>query len=861
MDGPSERTAPVSGPPWLLGLRQAEAEPPPPGTAAAGDGLPPDTLGLALSGGGIRSAAFCLGVLQAMARGGWLRHVDYLSTVSGGGYIGSFLGRYFDSYRGRRSEPDLAPDAVQGRVARGLSDPDSEPVDWLRRHSNYLAPGGFKDASANFAAFFRNLLSVYVVLGVFLLAVFGSLDAVRYSRLVGSLVSLTGDLIAGLSPLTHQLPTEWQSPWLVLAEFSVWSGSVPLMLAYWVVSRELPEAFIAAVLVAAAIVVAVLTFLTAGPLPLLVLTMAVLWALWAWSASRREEGPVNPLNPYRLMLGHEVLTNWLAFWLTTTVMLLAFAVVDALGLWLARHMIAGGLTTRHVTGWLTSIVVMAVGPTALVRKAVRFAASGLGAAGSLGRFWGQGLWLVAVILFGVAPPLVAVSFVAHASYEAGEAYTMGLAVTIAAVVVSLLLGSREGVPFVNRSGAMGIYAGRLSRAFLGAVNPNRRLHPEGQDVTKSVYGDDVSFAKYHPELAGGPLHLINCALNETIDPASYRTVRDRQAENFAVGPVGASVARDWHAYWAGGGATAGGLRAFDGESPNPFLGQPGALIPAEQLNLEDWVAISGAYVAPGMGQRTGLTRSLIYTLADARLGYWWDSGLEDDERPDAPIKGGWLSGLVARFSRLFRTQWLLFAELTGRYGGPWRRFWYLSDGGYFEITGAYELLRRRVPFLILCDVGEDPQHQGPGLAQLVRIARVDLGAEVTVVPPDPEALRAAGVPAGVSDRIGTLDDLLTPGGGPSLKHAALLRVRYPEPPPGATADPWLGRRLTWALYIKPSVTGDEPADVLNYLASHPDFPNETTLDQLFDEPQWESYRILGNHIGSQLFNMNVSDTP
>src|SRR4029077_16193392 len=54
----------------------------------------PDTepLGaLCLSGGGIRSASFGLGVLQGLARFGLLGKFHYLSTVSGGGYIGSWL--------------------------------------------------------------------------------------------------------------------------------------------------------------------------------------------------------------------------------------------------------------------------------------------------------------------------------------------------------------------------------------------------------------------------------------------------------------------------------------------------------------------------------------------------------------------------------------------------------------------------------------------------------------------------------------------------------------------------------------------------------------------------------------------------
>jgi predicted acylesterase/phospholipase RssA len=55
------------------------------GRAFADDGAPVDLTGLALSGGGVRSAAFCLGALQAINAAGALNQVDYLSTVSGGG--------------------------------------------------------------------------------------------------------------------------------------------------------------------------------------------------------------------------------------------------------------------------------------------------------------------------------------------------------------------------------------------------------------------------------------------------------------------------------------------------------------------------------------------------------------------------------------------------------------------------------------------------------------------------------------------------------------------------------------------------------------------------------------------------------
>src|SRR3954467_13054525 len=68
-----------------------------------------------LSGGGIRSASFALGVLQSLARHGLLRQFHYLSTVSGGGYIGS----WFQAWR--RQAGGL------GAVIQGLNqrDPDT----------------------------------------------------------------------------------------------------------------------------------------------------------------------------------------------------------------------------------------------------------------------------------------------------------------------------------------------------------------------------------------------------------------------------------------------------------------------------------------------------------------------------------------------------------------------------------------------------------------------------------------------------------------------------------------------------------------------------------------------------------------
>jgi hypothetical protein len=55
------------------------------------------------------------------------------------------------------------------------------------------------------------------------------------------------------------------------------------------------------------------------------------------------------------------------------------------------------------------------------------------------------------------------------------------------------------------------------------------------------------------------------------------------------------------------------------------------------------------------------------------------------------------------------------------------------------------------------------------------------------------------------------------------------------------------------VYIKPTLTGNEPPDLIHYRGTNPDFPHESTLDQFFDEAQWESYRALGELIGEKIF--------
>ncbi len=55
------------------------------------------------------------------------------------------------------------------------------------------------------------------------------------------------------------------------------------------------------------------------------------------------------------------------------------------------------------------------------------------------------------------------------------------------------------------------------------------------------------------------------------------------------------------------------------------------------------------------------------------------------------------------------------------------------------------------------------------------------------------------------------------------------------------------------MILKPGLSGDEPPDVVEYQREHESFPQEPTTDQFFDEAQWESYRRLGEHLASRVF--------
>jgi len=137
------------------------------------DDKDPGQTALCLSGGGVRSAAFALGVLQALARLRLLSQFDYLSTVSGGGYIGGWLSAW--AARAEKEGKSLGQIAdelgqIEGREGRRVGD-EPRPLVELRKNQDFITPKvgvGSPDTWAAAAIVIRNILLNWVVFAPFI---------------------------------------------------------------------------------------------------------------------------------------------------------------------------------------------------------------------------------------------------------------------------------------------------------------------------------------------------------------------------------------------------------------------------------------------------------------------------------------------------------------------------------------------------------------------------------------------------------------------------------------------------------------------------------------------------------------------
>lgn len=877
------------------------------------DALPPEhPVGLAFSGGGIRSATFSLGLAQALAAKRLFPQIDYLSTVSGGGYTGSFLGSLFLPRTADlavpdplpREAPQAAPEsalAAAERAERLLTDPPHataasirvgapgadktifHPLRWLRENGRYLTPSGAKDLLFMTAFYLRSLIGVHYVLALALIGAVLAAYVVRIGLHVAG-QAIGGGIAPRLDGLDWDLAVIgdalgwWWSPILWLVPLAAVAIGGPLVLIYWLVFRQEKAAKLSAEERA----------IKLGPYWLLVasLVFGVLLARFD-----RWDNPVVFLLGYGAYLAIVTLLLqrfWLARmlkpgedWTHTSAVArarlkLTQALTAALAL-LAVVAACGFVDSFGQTlfvAWLRNrpgeLAALASGGGAIA-VALAFARKLGGAVGADATAWKKRLArlqkLVALVVALAALAAIAALLVAFVQWIVWSPWLAELRVKpqarLATGHFALLIGValawallaalvRESLGFLNNSTFHRFYCARLVRTFLGAANFRRlaQLHEtlhaplasqsdaRALFVSESHPDDEVALRSYYAGGSAGPLHLVCATVNETLSQTSNLVREDRKGVPLTVGPLGINVDDRFHR-WAQPVHEIGSRLQFADLPALPDTAGADARedydrqTRCERLALGAWAAISGAAVSTGLGRMSAKGFSMLAWLVNARLAYWW--------LPAAKMS-------TQQRESLLRTFDLVWQELTGGFYGRRGLRWNLSDGGHFENTAVYELLRRRVALIVCADNGADPDYGFNDLQNLVRRARIDFGAEIEFFE---EGELAAFVGrlghADAAHWFGTIEQFRDPARRGD-RCALAARVRY-----AAGADGLARGALL--VVVKPAVPDFAPLDVKLYARRQPAFPQQSTGDQFFDEGQWESYRKLGEAIGLRLFDL------
>lgn len=827
---------------------------------ATGDGQ----WGLALSGGGIRSATFCLGVMQGLSKSGpqppgdsgpvgraMLAQFDYLSTVSGGGYIGGFFSSLFANGRlNRKQELDDAqtarqayrvfteepPQRLRHDVRFDPEHPGRAALAWLRENGRYMAPNGTGDMLYALAIHVRNWCATHYVLGIALLGLFSVLAFAHTWLIALADGSPAGSWQTALfsherslfeAALDGRAELGWSSIWwsaawwLSIPILALWS--LPTGIAFWFTQTAGEGKAAPPGRFPAALGVGVIVGLALIGLACFLRSLDAPWYRVEWLAGGA--GAITLLG-----VAWYVVTAALAPSVATHRVLLTRRLKDslvALSAMAALALIETAAQTVHLQSeslWKLGTPAAFLAALVWIARRIAEAANQKDRKGILARVplgavatvAGIALAFLVALLWAILVQWIRwngevpgpEAFASASSFA--EAVPVLLSICLTAFILAVATGLFPG--FLNLSTLQGLYSARLTRAYLGASASFR--FEEGNEHLRSVAEpcpeDQLDVATLHGNPMA-PMHLINVCLNQTADPGENLVQRDRKGRPLALVPGG---------IWLD-------------QSGYPMPRPKGRSEIAAGLSVGDWIGISGAAFTTGLGRGTSLGMSLLLGLANVRLGRWWPTGIKSSpgRPPDTTLR------------RLFRTQFYLADEFLARFQGTRREWQYLSDGGHFENTAVYELLRpdREVSLIVCCDCGADPQYTFEDLANLTRLARIDFGIELCVD-------TAIAGRKELGQVFGTFADFQgTSGGPPADKCAVLVNVLN-----RVKSD---GTRLPDAriVFLKPRVLSSSSIDIRHYGATHASFPQETTIDQFFDEAQWESYRRLGREVAMRVF--------
>ncbi|AOF90197.1 patatin-like phospholipase family protein [Sinorhizobium sp. RAC02] len=834
-------------------------------------GAPEDLFGVALSGGGIRSASFCLGVLQALKARGLIPRIDYLSTVSGGGYIGASMVAAMSRAGTEGQFPFAVTDEASGpspangsaRAAASSDDVrDSEPVSHIRDHSRYLIPHGMGDILPSLAIVFRGLaVNAFLVLALLLpLATVTVIANPTAQDLPRSIFYQIAAFLWTGERATCTAPGGWCGfPFVVTVALVAVTF---LYLLGWGLWRSLPErhgikgkmsdrevssrgTWLSGVLMTLTLSV----FLAEAQGPILAFLRDYLM--------RQEEGHTTLPTIATVLTAFVVMTAslraTLVDWIQKAmkdatiavklraiaskgalvaagliVPLLLYAAFLALSLWGIADRVEftrGQYSLSPDFLFYQSLVpVLSVVAGLLLCWEIwvfLLRAQGLATLATLFRLMAENKRKAlkgALVLAAIAAFLVAAAIATRGSGGYGMV-TIYLLAT--AIVLMLTINFSE-----NANGLHRLYRERLSTAFRLGKNLQR---------TSSLRLTRINGKK-------APYLLINTTLNarqrsdDKRDPQFAQVPKGDRRSLAEPDPVKRGRNAEFFLF----------SRNFVGSDLTGYVSTRRMEQKVRQLDLATAVAISGAAVSSSMGRvQIGLLRPTL-ALLNLRLGYWMlnprfmkAEPVVATEDATPPSRRPWYYfglGSPPEAKKVkaapTETRWYdflrayLVAESFGLLSGDAAKV-YLTDGGHIDNIGLYQLLKRKCRVIIVADAEADPAMTFGALVDAERFARIDLGVRIDI---KWQPVRVAALSRNASR------EQYIPEASPAHDcHFAIGEIDYGADEKGVL------------LYIKATATGDEPDYVLDYERRFPAFPHETTGDQFFSEEQMEAYRALGFH--------------